>query len=728
MTQPPAPPITAPYTERDDTVETLHGRRIADPYRWLEDPDSPRTRAWVDAQRDYCEQVFAGVKGQAWFTDTMNRLLRRPRVGTPDQRGGWYTRLVNDGTRDHDLLVGAHSLDDLVDAARARVLLDPNTWSADGTTALVAHAVSPDGRLLAHHRSEAGSDWTTIRLLDLATGELRGDRVMAKFSRAEWLPDSSGFIYSTYPQALRNDGVDPSALEVPHLMLHRVATDGVGAQSADDIDLLSFPDAPGRMMRADIFTSPSQDWLVLWVGQGTNRANAVWLAPLVDGPAGQVPGDWVEFIADELHERLPIGIVGDELLLQTDERAPMGQVVAVGLPGTPAAGRRRVVVPQSDDVLEHTLLAAGPDGDHVLVTCHLVDVSPRLRRWSVAHSTLLGDVDVDGGALVALNGDPDQTEVFIGMSTVTTPTASSVLDAATGEVVPIAGAGDTTADDLPEVSVTPPTITRHRTPSTGGVEVPYFLIRPAGASSETGPAPTIVYGYGGFSLPVLANYSPGWAGWLAAGGTLVIANLRGGSEFGAQWYEDGRRAHKQHVFDDFIAVSEHLVSTGVTDADHLVAYGRSNGGLLVGATLVQRPDLFAAAIPQVGVLDLLRFHKFTIGAAWSSDYGNPDDPDDFAVALAYSPLHNIVGADGDQRAFPPTLVVTGDHDDRVVPAHSHKFTATLQAAQADPDAPIVSRIEVATGHGVGKPIGMQAAEWADILAFAAHHAGLPVPE
>ena len=260
---------------------------------------------------------------------------------------------------------------------------------------------------------------------------------------------------------------------------------------------------------------------------------------------------------------------------------------------------------------------------------------------------------------------------------------------------------------------------RHRAISADGTEVPYFLIAPADAPE--GPRPTLLYGYGGFRIPVLADFRPVFAGWIAAGGTLAIANLRGGGEFGTRWYEDGKRSAKQHVFDDVIAVAEHLIGTGVTTSRQLALHGRSNGGLLVGAAMTQRPDLFGAALPMVGVLDLLRFHKFTIGSAWISDYGDPEVPEDFATALAYSPLHNVRPG----TSYPATLVATGDHDDRVVPLHSHKFTATLQHAQGG-DAPIITRIETATGHGPGKPAQMIADEAADLIAFAAHHTGLAI--
>jgi prolyl oligopeptidase len=325
---------------------------------------------------------------------------------------------------------------------------------------------------------------------------------------------------------------------------------------------------------------------------------------------------------------------------------------------------------------------------------------------------------VVGGAVVGLNAKRGDPEAFIGLSSVTSPTHSYRIETSSAAATSLAGL----VQPADEAFAAPRTVIERRTAiSKDGTPVPYFLIAPVDVDRSQ-PQPTLLYGYGGFKIPVLVDYRPGWPCWLAAGGLLAIANLRGGGEFGTAWYEAGRLAHKQNVFDDFVAIAEHLKQTGVTTTQQLALHGRSNGGLLVGAVITQHPDLAAAALPAVGVLDLLRFHLFTIGAAWISDYGNPDDPEQFAHALAYSPLHNVrTGV-----SYPATLVLTGDHDDRVVPLHSHKFTAAVQHAQAG-DQPILTRIEVSTGHGLGKPTSLIAAEWADLLAFAAHHTGLGAP-
>jgi prolyl oligopeptidase len=345
----------------------------------------------------------------------------------------------------------------------------------------------------------------------------------------------------------------------------------------------------------------------------------------------------------------------------------------------------------------------------------LADVAPRIeiREWD---GSLRHRLDLTGGSLVGLNGRRDDHELFLALSSVTSPTQAYVVDARTGAYEALPDLVPATSLAVPEPEIT---VSRLRATSADGTQVPYFLITPAGWRE---PGPTLIWAYGGFKIPIFADYRPGWTGWLAAGGALVVANLRGGGEFGTDWYDDGRLANKQHVFDDAIAVAEDLVARGVTSRDQLAVHGRSNGGLLVGAVITQRPDLFAAAVPGVGVLDLLRFHLFTVGAAWKSDYGDPEVAADFATALAYSPLHRITPG----TAYPPTLVLTGDHDDRVVPLHSHKFVATLQRAQSGP-GPVLTRIETATGHGAGKPTSLVAAEWADLLAFVAHHTGLVPP-
>ncbi len=684
--------MTYPESRRDDVVETLHGHQIADPYRWLEDPDSADTRDWVNRQNEYTQAELGGYSERGWFQTTMSAILARPRAGVPVKKAGWYFVGRNDGTQAQDVIYVADSLDELLSSGR--VLIDPNTLSEDGTDSLGSFTVSPDGKYFAYGINESGSDWTTFRLLDIATGTPVDDAVSeAKFSEATWLPDSSAYLYLHYPASGRSEGTGTASLGGGRLMLHRVGT----PQSEDEL-VLSFPGQDQYFFTPDV--SDDDRYLVVHITEGTDPSTRLWVYPISSDGLGE-PVKVVDEFADEIAF---VRMSGDQLVLRTDRGASRGRVVLSTMDG-----EFTDLIPEGESTLQAVRGTA--DG---LATLTLVDAQPVLTLYALDGSGQRV-VDVPGGGVVGLNAGPEYDELFIGLSTTTDPTLSYAVSTGSGEV-----------RALPELvrgsgGFTPPqvTVTRQIAP---GRDVPYFLITRADLDFET-PRPTLMWGYGGFRIPVEADYRPGWPAWLAAGGVLVITNLRGGGEYGSEWHDAGRLKNKQNVFDDFIAVAEHLRDTGVTTPAQLAIHGRSNGGLLVGAVMTQRPDLFAVALPGVGVLDMLRFHLFTVGAAWASDFGLPDDPEQFEDLLAYSPLHRV----SDGTAYPATLVTTGDHDDRVVPLHSHKFIAALQHAQSDP-RPVLTRVEVNTGHGFGKPAAMIAAEWADLLAFAAHHVGLVPPE
>lgn len=681
-----------PESRRDDLVETLHGHQIADPYRWLEDPDAPDTQDWVRRQNEFTEAELAGYPERAWFQRTMSAILARPRAGVPVQKAGWFFVGRNDGTQAQDVVYVAESLDELL--ARGRVLIDPNTLSADGSDSLGTFTVSPDGKYFAYGINESGSDWTTFRLLDIATGTPVDDVVTeAKFCEAVWLPDSSAYLYLHYPASGRAEGTDTKSLTGGRLMLHKVGT----PQSEDDL-VLDFPGNDRFFITPEV--SDDDRYVIVHITEGTDPATRLWVFPITSGGLG-APVKVVDEFADEITF---VRMSGDRLVLRTDRDASRGRVVVAELDGTFTD-----LVPEGDGTLQAVRgTAAG------LATLTLADAQPVLTVYALDGSDPRV-IPIAGGGVVGLNASPEHDEIFVGLSTTTDPTLSYVVSAGSGAVraLPelVLGSGGFTS---PEV-----TVTRRVEP---GREVPYFVISRADLDLSS-PRPTILYGYGGFRIPIVADYRPGWPAWLAAGGVLVLANLRGGGEYGSDWHDAGRLKNKQNVFDDFIAVAEHLCATEVTTSAQLAIHGRSNGGLLVGAVMTQRPDLFAVALPGVGVLDMLRFHLFTVGAAWSSDYGHPDDPEQFEDLLAYSPLHRV----REGTAYPATLVVTGDHDDRVVPLHSHKFIAALQHAQSGAE-PVLTRIEVNTGHGFGKPAAKIASEWADLLAFAAHHVGLVPPE
>lgn len=693
--------FTYPDTRRDDLIEELHGHPVSDPYRWLEDPDSPETVDWVDRQNAVTEAHLAELPDRDWFGERMTAIMQRPRAGFPIRRGGRYFVSRNDGQQNQDVWYMADTVTEL--ESGGRVIIDPNTLSSDGTTAVGSFTVSKDGHYLCYNRADAGSDWQSLVLLDLTTGELVDESpIRTKFSAATWLPDHSSYVYTWFPPVGDSVGTETAALGGGQLRLHRV-----GTPAAEDELLLEFPGQDRLMFWSQL--SDDDRWLVVTLVQGTESSNRLWLLPLATEEGRSLVGAPVKLV-DEPNAQYDF-IRADEtsVLVLTDLDATRGRVVSLDLEVARVGGTQEPTEVVAEQ--EGTLIEATAAGEHLLLVS-LLDAQPVLTRHAL-DGTSLGAVPVPGGALVGVDAHADEPEVFVGMSSVTSPTRAYLVGADDGSVRPL---------DLVrgEQTFTPPEIRveRRRATSADGTEVPYFVITPEGFDTSR-PQPTWLYGYGGFRVPVLADYRPGWAAWLAAGGALVITNLRGGGEYGTDWYDQGRKAAKPNVFDDFIAVGDHLVETGVTTHGQLVIHGRSNGGLLVGATMTQRPDLAAVALPGVGVLDVVRFHKFTIGAAWISDYGDPDQADDLAVVLGYSPVHNV----REGTAYPATLVHTGDHDDRVVPLHSHKFIAALQHAQAG-DAPVLTRIEVNTGHGMGKPTAMVAAEWADILAFAAHHTGL----
>ncbi|MGH3679475.1 MAG: prolyl oligopeptidase family serine peptidase, partial [Natronosporangium sp.] len=568
----------------------------------------------------------------------------------------------------------------------------------DGTVSVSGVGVSPDGRWLSYGVNEAGSDWTTWRVRDVETGADAPDRlVRSKFCVAEWFPDSGSFLYWAYPEHERTSGDDATALGTGALLRHRLGTD-----QADDEVVYHEPAAPRERATAEI--TEDGRWLVLTIAEGTARRNRVAVRRI--GPDGSL-GPRLDVVPepDALYELA--GSDGDALFLRTYQGAERYRLVSVDLP----AATWQEVVPERAAVLAGIRRA----GDGFLAV-YLDDASHRVYRLA-ADGTELGELALGGPiSVVDLSGHAGDREAFVGVTSFVQDTRCYRVDLASGEVEPLPLAEPRSATAS---AVTSPTVTeRRQATSPDGTVVPYFLVRRADRPAGT-PLPTLLYGYGGFNQPITPVFKPAWPAWVEAGGVLAVANLRGGGEFGHAWYEAGTRERKQNVFDDFAAVAGHLVDTGVTSPRQLALHGRSNGGLLVGAVMTQRPELAAVALPMVGVLDMLRFHRFTIGWAWIPDLGDPEVAEDFAVLRAYSPLHNL----RDGTRYPATLVLTGDHDDRVVPAHSHKFTAALQRAQAGP-APVLARIETATGHGVGKPASMLAAEFADMLAFAAEHTGL----
>ena len=722
---------TPPATRRDDDlVEDLHGHRVADPYRWLEGGPAgsgDELRAWVEAQAAAADDHLSTLPSRPWFRRRLERLWEQPRRGAPWRRGAWWFQVRNDGSQDQDVLWcapaattdGAHRRP-APDDDRWRVLVDPNPWSEDGTAALSAIAACDDGALVALARSDAGSDWLTWRVVDTATGELHTDLIpWAKFSTAAWLPDASGFVYGAYEPPEEGEAHTAPNRD-QQLRLHRL-----GDAPGDDTLVYARPDQPEWGFGPAV--THDGRWLVVHVWHGTRPETRVHLAPIVAGSVGEVRP-----LLDEGDARYEVlGVLNDDLIVLTDLDAPQGRVIAVAVDDPT---RRRELVAETTDQLDAAQLVggAGPDDPAWLVCRRLHHATARIAVHDARGGAHLHDIELpDPGTVTELTGGRHDAAVHLTHESFTAPARVLHHDLTTTTTRTITtpsvpGAADAVTEQVHVVH--------------DGVAVPLFLVH-RGDVRPDGATPTVLWGYGGFDVPVTPAYRPAWRAWIDAGGLLAVACLRGGCEYGRAWHDDGRLANKQHVFDDARACAAWLTgrdrsrvaASAVTEGadpeavwtapDRIGIEGRSNGGLLVGACITQEPQAFASAVVEVGVLDMVRFHRFTIGWAWTSDYGSPDDPDDLAVLLAYSPYHSVRPGAG----YPATLVTTGDTDDRVVPAHSYKFAAALQHAQAGP-APVLLRVDIAAGHGAGKPVTKLLDERADVLAFHAHHLGLEVPE
>ena len=687
-----------PAADRDATVDVLHGVTIADPYRYLEYPDSERTRTFVRVQNDLSRPYLDALPGAAPFLALNTALVTAPRRGVPWERGGRYFVIANPGELDQDRLLIGGSLQSLLEAPT--VLLDPNELSADGTVAMTAARVSPNGTYLAYALAEAGSDWRTIKVRRTGDGrDLTDELRWTKWVDPTWLPDESGFLYWRYPEP--SGALFTEAMGAGELVLHRL-----GEDAGSDVVVWSRPEDPEWI--ASPWVAPDGGWLVLAASPGTDSRTTIEARRLVLDAAGRcrIGEHAVAVVAELIDAHQVVAAAGDTLYLRTERDAPRGRLVAADL-AAPDRPWVDVIAEDPSDVLVDIGPAAGA---FVLLwssdAAHRVEIVDREGRF-------LGRPELPAPmSVIAINSRQAGSEIFVGVTSFTRPSRSYRLDVAGGALelsaLPPAGADV----ELPEVS-----FQRVRAASADGTPVPMSVLRRV--DLPDGPRPTLLYGYGGFDIPVLPAFSALFCSWVAAGGVLAVANLRGGGEFGAQWHRGGMLHAKQNVFDDLFGCARELFSSGVTTPEQLAVHGRSNGGLLVGAAITQHPELFAAALPTVGVLDMLRFHLFTIGWAWTSDYGSPDDADEFAVLHGYSPLQRLVPG----TSYPPTLICTGDHDDRVVPAHSLKFGAELQRCQGGP-GPVLLRVDTRAGHGMGKPARALAAEYADQLAFAAEHTGL----
>ena len=673
---------TYPPPPTSDVSEVHHGETVPDPYRPLEDANAAATAEWVQAQNALTEQVLSGVAERATIRGRVAELWDYPKTGAPFERGGRWFQMRNSGLQAQPVLHVAAAPGDA-----GSPLIDPNTMSEDGTVALSGLGPSPDGSLVAYATSDGGSDWMTWRVRDVATGADRDDLVRwSKFSGASWTADGTAFFYTGAPAPAPGEELtgETRALRV---MGHRLGTD----PAADTVEFEA-PDQPDWVPTAGV--TENGRWLVVTVGRGTGTETKVLVRDLTE-PGSTLVALNPDFEAKDL---VISDAGGDGFLILTDRGAARGRIVR-GRPGVAATGWPEVVAETPD-----TLVDASVGGGHIV--CHYLRDAHSVLRVHGLDGSLVRELPMPGPVSLGGAVEGRETSPLIHFVVVSFLQSGAVMAhdlqrGETWELSPSAAAFDAGRYVTEQVFA----------PSPDGTLVPMFVTRAADRQPD-GDAPVLLYGYGGFNVPLTPGFSVTYATWLDRGGVVAVANLRGGGEYGRDWHDAGRLAHKQNVFDDFCACARWLVDSGWSRPGRIAISGGSNGGLLVGACLTQHPELFGAAVAEVGVMDMLRFHLFTIGWAWKSDYGDPDDPEQYRWLRAYSPLHNLRPG----TCYPPTLLMTGDHDDRVVPAHSYKFAAALQAAQGC-DRPVLLRVATSAGHGAGKPTAKLIDEAADKLAF-----------
>ncbi|HRW06733.1 MAG TPA: prolyl oligopeptidase family serine peptidase [Caldilineaceae bacterium] len=674
---------TQPYptTRRQDLVETLHGQPVADPYRWLEDLNSPETQAWIAAQNEVTQAYLKQLPQRERIRQRLTELWNYERYGIPFKRGDRYFLTRNDGLQNQAVLYWLEHLDD-----EPKVLLDPNTLSDDGTVALSGYAVSDDGSLLAYALSASGSDWMEWRVREVASGADRGDLVQwAKFSGASWTHDNAGFFYSRYDAPAESEAYKGSNY------FHKLYYHQLGTAQSEDRLIYERADQKEWNFQGEV--TDDGRYLIIYVSRGTFRQNGIFYQDLTapDSPV-------VELLNQFDAEYQFVGNDGPLFYFKTDHSAPLGRLIAVDI-REPAVAQWQERIAESTDTLRSVRYL-----NRQFVANYLHDAHSRVQIFD-QEGALIRSVDLPGvGTAGGFGGDQDSKETFYSFTSFTTPGVIYRYDLESGE---------STLFRQPTLQFDPALYETKQVfyTSKDGTQVPMFLCHKKGLelNAET---PTYLYAYGGFNIPLTPGFAANILTWMEMGGLFAQPNLRGGGEYGKEWYQAGTLERKQNVFDDFIAAAEWLIGQGYTSTPKLVIAGGSNGGLLVGACMTQRPDLFGACLPAVGVLDMLRFHKFTIGWAWVSDYGSPDDPEQFQTLLDYSPYHNLKPG----THYPATLITTGDHDDRVFPAHSFKFAAALQHAQGG-SAPTLIRIETKAGHGAGKPTAKLIEEATDKWAF-----------
>lgn len=674
--------VTYPPTRPAPVVDDYHGIAVADPYRWLEDPDSAETRAWVAAQNRVTFDFLAKRRSRAHVRARLASLWDYEKYGVPAVRGGRTFFTYNPGLLNQSQV---YVLDEA--GSEPRLLLDPNTLSVDGTVALAGFAISDDGRWVAYAVSRSGSDWREWYVRDVVRGIDLADHVQwSKFSGASFDKEGKGFYYSAYdpPETVKEQLTGVNYFH--KLYYHRLGT----AQSEDRL-VYSRPDQKEWGFEAEV--TDDGRYLVISVTRGTDPRNAIFYLDLATPDAVVTP-----LIEDFDAAYAFVGSDDTRWFLRTDLDASRGRVIAIDV-SAPQRERWRVVIPEATETLDTVTHVGGR-----LVAHYLADAHSEVRVFA-ASGNLERRVELPGlGTASGLDGLASDRETFFSFESFSRPATIYRLDVASGAVQLFRS---------PRLRFDPDdyVTTQVFLTSRDGTRLPMFISHKKGLKPQR-HTPTYLYGYGGFNISLTPWFSASNLAWMQMGGVLAVPTLRGGGEYGESWHQAGTKSRKQNVFDDFAAAGEWLVAHGQTSPAKLAIGGGSNGGLLVGASLTQHPELFGAAVARVGVLDMLRYHRFTIGWAWASDYGTSDNADEFRALYAYSPLHNVRRG----TSYPATLLMTGDHDDRVVPAHSFKFAATLQAAQAGPQ-PVLIRIDTKAGHGAGKPTDKLIDEAADMWAF-----------
>ena len=673
--------LSYPDAHRSQQSDNYHGTTVADPYRWLENPDSKETQAWIAAENEVTSHYLENIPAKKQIQQRLTQLWDYEKYGSPFKRGDRYFYFKNDGLQNQSVLYVLNSLED-----EPKVLLDPNQLSEDGTIALSGLSISDDGKWLAYGLSKSGSDWVEYQVKDIETGkDCRDSLKWIKFSGASWTKDNRGFFYSRYDEPNESTKFE-DVNYYQKLYYHRL-----GTTQAEDTLIYHRPDQKEWGFSGGV--TEDGKYLIISVWLGTDSKNLLFYKNL-EQPKGEV----IELISEFEASYGVIDNDGDTLWIQTDLDAPRSKVIAIDLDNCDREYWQEII-PEAPETLESVGIL-----NNQFVADYLKDARSQIKIFNTDGS-FVREVDLPGiGSAGGFGGKRGDTETFYTFTSFTTPATIYRYDMQTGE---------STLFRQPLVEFNPEDYQTQQVfySSKDGTKIPMFITHKKGIELD-GNNPTYLYGYGGFNISLTPSFSVSNLVWLEMGGIYAVANLRGGGEYGEAWHQGGMRDRKQNVFDDFIFAAQWLIENKYTNPQKLAIAGGSNGGLLVGACMTQRPDLFAVALPAVGVLDMLRFHKFTIGWAWCPEYGDPENEVDFQTLYAYSPLHNL--QEGTE--YPATMITTADRDDRVVPAHSFKFAAALQAAHSG-DNPVLIRIETKAGHGAGKPTAKIVEEAADKWGF-----------